>query len=292
MPGRAGAFLSSGGWKLERYNLVSRVMSPISSMKVATWNVNGIRAREAQVLGWVGAERPQVICLQEIKAAPEQVPASLRQLEGYWSYWHGMKGYSGVALLVAKELSPTPPTFTHPPFDIEHRMATVLIGDITIGSVYVPNGGKDFAGKMRFLRALEPYAAAFAASGHPLILGGDMNVTRAEIDVHPRERRAVLCQLPQERAQFARILDAGLVDIGRALHSTDAELFTWWAPWRGMRQRNIGWRLDYLLATQELAKSASSCVVRAETGTSDHAPVVATFHFHHSETAQSDTGRS
>jgi exodeoxyribonuclease-3 len=246
-------------------------------MKIATWNVNGIRAREAQVLSWIEQERPDMVCLQEIKAAPEQVPASLRELEGYWCHWHGMKGYSGVALLVSKQTCSQEPTFSHPLFDMENRIVTTLIGDITVASVYVPNGGKDFAAKMRFLTALEQYAAAFASTGDELILCGDINIARSEIDVHPTQRRTVICQLPQERSQFERILDAGLLDIGRMLDPDNERLFTWWAPWRGMRQRNIGWRLDYLLASAALARRATACVVRRETGTSDHAPVVATF---------------
>ena len=246
-------------------------------MTVATWNVNGIRAREGQVLGWIKEDHPDVICLQEIKAAPEQVPASLRELDDYWCHWHGAKGYSGVALLVARSLCPDRPAFSHPYFDMENRIVSALINGITVASVYVPNGGKNFEAKMRFLAALEQYAAGFATTNDELILAGDMNVARAEIDVHPSERRAVICQLPQERAHFESILSAGLVDVARMLHPEDERLFTWWAPWRKMRERNIGWRLDYLLASPALAKGAISCVVRRDVGTSDHAPVAAMF---------------
>ncbi|MHA3774756.1 exodeoxyribonuclease III [Verrucomicrobiota bacterium sgz303538] len=246
-------------------------------MRIATWNVNGIRARQEQLREWIAQDSPEVVCLQEIKASPEQVPASLRELDGYWSYWHGAKGYSGVALLIRKELCNEPPQFSHPHFDHENRIATVLIGEITIASVYVPNGGKDFRAKMRFLTALEEYVAAFQATGDALVLSGDMNVTRAEIDVHPKERRNVICQLPQERAAFDRILRSGLIDVGRELEPENEGLFTWWAPWRGMRQRNIGWRLDYILASADVANKARSCTVRSEVGTSDHAPVVAAF---------------
>ena len=86
-------------------------------MKVTTWNVNGIRAREAMVLDWLQRERPDVLCLQEIKASPEQVPPSLSALGGYWCYWHGNKGYSGVGLHLSRALFPTQPVFAHPPFD-------------------------------------------------------------------------------------------------------------------------------------------------------------------------------
>jgi exodeoxyribonuclease-3 len=134
-----------------------------------------------------------------------------------------------------------------------------------------------FPGKMRFLAALEAYATGLASTRDALILCGDINIARSEIDVHPKERRAVTGQLPEERSQFQRFLDGGLVDVGRMLDPDNDGLFTWWAPWRQMRQRNIGWRLDYVLASSELAESAKSCVVKRETGTSDHAPVVAEF---------------
>ena len=148
----------------------------------------------------------------------------------------------------------------------------------TVASIYVPNGGKDFAAKMRFLEAMDAYAAEFAAAGEPLVLCGDLNVTRTDMDVHPKERKPrAIGQLPEERALLERIIGRGLVDVQRTLHPDDAELFTWWAPWRNMRQRNIGWRLDYVLASSALAGRAESCVVQREFGTSDHGPVIAVF---------------
>ncbi len=248
-------------------------------MNIATWNVNGIRARQAQVLEWIGKESPDVVCLQEIKATCSQVPAGVCELEGYWCYWHGgAKGYSGVALHVRKEFSPERPCFEHPEFDFESRLVVAHLGELTVASVYVPNGGKDFPAKMRFLEALDAYIAALIAAGRTLVLCGDLNIARAEIDVHPKERDArVTGQLPEERTLFERILSRGLVDVGRALDSNNEGLFTWWPPWRNMRARNIGWRLDYILASESLAKTTTSCVVEAQVGTSDHAPVVAQF---------------
>ena len=246
-------------------------------MKIATWNVNGIRARQAQVHEWIERERPEVLCLQEIKAASDQVPTALCEMEGYWCYWHGVKGYSGVALHVRKDVCSDRPAFSHPPFDVENRIVLTKVGDLTIASIYVPNGGKDFPAKLRFLQALESYAGAFQATGAPLLLCGDLNVARAEIDVHPKERKPrAIGQLPEERALFERLLSRGLVDLGRTLDPDNERMFTWWAPWRNLRQRNIGWRLDYILATESLARAAVSCPVEADVGTSDHAPVVAT----------------
>jgi len=218
------------------------------------------------------------VCLQEIKATPEQIPESLFGVEGYWCYWHGGKGYSGVALHVSKSFTPERPRFDHPAFDYEHRIATVAIGDLTIASIYVPNGGKDFPAKMQFLEAMDTYAAAFAAKSRPLVMLGDMNVARTERDVHPKERKPrAIGQLPEERALIERILSRGFVDVGRQFDPDNDGLFTWWAPWRNMRQRNIGWRLDYVFASTALAARATECVVRADVGTRDHAPAVATF---------------
>ncbi len=247
-------------------------------LKIATWNVNGIRARAAQVHEWIAREQPDVFCLQEIKAAPAQLAPELCELEGYWCYWHGEKGYSGVGLHVRKSTFPERPAFSHPPFDLENRVVTAQMGTLTVASVYVPNGGKDFPGKMRFLEAMESYAGSFRATGAPVIICGDLNVARAEIDVHPKERKPrAIGQLPEERALFARLLDQGLVDVARHLHPDDTALFTWWAPWRNLRQRNIGWRIDYILASQALGERARTFESQREFGTSDHAPLVAVF---------------
>ncbi len=247
-------------------------------MKIATWNVNGIRARHGQLLEWVERDRPHVICLQEIKATIDQLPMGLCDLEGYWCYWHGAKGYSGVGLHVSKERWPERPAFAHPAFDFENRIVTVTIDDLTVASIYVPNGGKDFPAKMRFLESMRALAAQYRADGRTLILCGDLNVARTDMDVHPKERKpSAIGQLPQERALLEQIIGEGLVDLGRALAPEDEGLFTWWAPWRNLRQRNIGWRLDYVLASHELAATATACPVLREIGTSDHAPVVAAF---------------
>ena len=247
-------------------------------MKIATWNVNGIRARQAQVQEWLDAERPDVVCLQEIKATIDQLPVWLCELEGYWCYWHGGKGYSGVALHVSKTIAPERPAFAHPEFDYENRIVTVTLPQVTVASVYVPNGGKDFPAKVRFLAALEEFAKQLHAESSRVVICGDLNIARTDMDVHPKERKpAAIGQLPEEREQLERIIGHGLVDVGRALEPDNDQMFTWWAPWRNMRQRNIGWRLDYLLASQSVYDTVRRCVVQKDIGTSDHAPVLGEF---------------
>ena len=246
-------------------------------MKIATWNVNGIRARQSQLQEWMDTERPDVLCLQEIKASIDQLPVWLCEIEGYWCYWHGSGGYSGVALHVSKGFSPERPRFEHPAFDYENRIVLVRLPQATVASVYVPNGGKDFAAKMRFLASMEEFVVNARPQGD-LVVCGDLNVARTDMDVHPKERKPrAIGQLPEERALLERIIGNGLVDVGRALEPGNDEMFTWWAPWRNMRQRNIGWRLDYVLASESLFTRVKSCGIRRDVGTSDHAPVVAEF---------------
>jgi exodeoxyribonuclease-3 len=247
-------------------------------MKIATWNVNGIRARGAQLQEFLETEQPDVLCLQEIKASTDQLPLWLCEFEGYWCYWHGGKGYSGVALHLRKASFPARPHFYHPEFDYEHRIVTARLPEFTVASIYVPNGGKDFPAKMRFLESLASLAAEYEASGRPLVLCGDLNVARTDMDVHPKERKPnVIGQRPDERALLERIIGHGLVDVHRKMEPQNADLFTWWAPWRNLRQRNIGWRLDLVLASTTIADRTVSCVVQREFGSSDHGPVIARF---------------
>ena len=204
-------------------------------------------------------------------------------MEGYWCYWHGGKGYSGVGLHVSKTLAPERPAFAHPAFDYENRIVTVDlgtdVGDLTVASIYVPNGGKDFPAKMRFLEALDGYAAIVPGGGPRARDLRRLNVARTDRDVHPKERKPrAIGQLPEERALLERIIGRGLVDVGRALDPDNDGLFTWWAPWRNMRaaQHRVAPRLR---ARQRGARARARrrVPVQKDVGTSDHAPVVATF---------------
>jgi exodeoxyribonuclease-3 len=244
-------------------------------LKVATWNVNGIRARAAQVCEWLERDRPDVVCLQELKAEPAQIPEECK-LQDYHAFWHGLRAYSGVSLHVKKDLS-NEVRFEHPVFDMESRIVTAQVGGTVFASVYVPNGGKSYPAKLDFLKSLIFWSRALHESGKSLVLCGDINIARSERDVHPRERKpGIIGQRPEERELFEQLLGDRLVDVGREADPQNDGLFTWWPPWRNMRQRNIGWRLDYLLVSRELAKHVDTCRVLAEVGTSDHAPVMMT----------------
>jgi exodeoxyribonuclease-3 len=255
-------------------------MNPGPMLKLTTWNVNGIRARERDVLALIERERPDVLCLQEVKASIEQVPPALCELPGYHCYWHGHKGYSGVALHLSHAAFPARPEFAHPEFDHETRIVSARAGDLLFASIYVPNGGKDFDAKVRFLDALDAYARDARAAGLRVVLCGDLNVAREERDVHPSLRKPDLIGCtPAERAQLERVIAHGLVDLSRKFQPEDDQLFTWWAPWRNLRQKNVGWRIDYVLCSSVLAERAARCSVDREFGGSDHAPLTAEFDF-------------
>ena len=247
-------------------------------MKISTWNINGVRARESDVYEFLREEQPDVLCLQEVKASAHQVPVSLSGHEGYWSYWHGNKGYSGVAILVRRACCPVRPVFTHPAFDMEQRIVVAELGNLRLASIYVPNGGKELAPKLTFLQELERWAGEHLRHGRDLVLCGDLNVTRTGSDVHTSERDETrLGQTRQERSLFEKLLAHELTDLGRHFAPDDESLFTWWAPWREHRERNIGWRIDYVLASPAMSALAKSCTAQRQFGSSDHGPVSAMF---------------
>ena len=244
-------------------------------MKIGTWNVNGIRKRSSEVLSWIDREEPDVVCLQETKAALAQVPQHILDVAGYHCHWHGHAGYSGVALMLRAKTFGEAPKFVHPPFDMETRIAVAEVGSLVLGSVYGPNGGKDYPAKIAFWKDLVLWAAELREAGKHLVLCGDFNIARLEIDVHPMLRKPMIGQSVEERTLFQQFLSHGLVDVHRRVDPDNDRLFTWWAPWRNLRQRDIGWRLDYVAANEALVDEHVHCVAYRDVGTSDHGPVIA-----------------
>src|SRR5688572_9462305 len=210
-------------------------------MKIATWNVNGIRARQVQLAEWLQRDQPDIVCLQELKAEATQIPDQCK-LDDYHVYWHCRKGYSGVSLHILKRVFAGEPSFRHPDFDMESRIVQVDYGNLVLASVYVPNGGKDYAAKLSFIRRLIDWTQLVHREGRELVLCGDMNIARSDQDVHPKERKFnAVGQRPEERQLFEELLADHLVDVGRAMDPDNPNLYTWWAPWRNLRARNIGW---------------------------------------------------
>ena len=223
-------------------------------MKIATWNVNGIRARQAELQdrGWSECS-PTSCASRKSRRLRISCRCGCAKWKGIGATGTARKGIQASAFMSGNDFAAERPQFEHPAFDYENRIVLVRLPAVTVVSVYVPNGGKDFPAKLRFLDALELFAAEMRADANPIVICGDLNIARADIDVHPKERKPrAIGQLPEERAQLERIIGHGLVDVSRALEPDNDQMFTWWAPWRNMRQRNIGWRLDYLLASQRL----------------------------------------
>ncbi len=249
-------------------------------MRVLTWNVNGIRAREAQVLELLEKEKPDVACFQEIKATTEQLSPNLYGLTGlldYHSFWHGnAKGYSGVSIHLRKSRFASAPKRAHPSFDAESRVVEAHTEREVFVSVYAPNGGKDYDAKIVFFEAMKDYARSFGDK--TVVIMGDINISRTDADVHKTLRiKESVGQKTEERALLEKLIAGGLVDVGRKLSPDDDALFTWWPYWRNARQKNVGWRLDLVLASTALAEKATSHRVLREFGASDHAPVVVDF---------------
>ncbi len=246
-------------------------------MRIGTWNVNGIRARADQFLEWMTTQSPDVACIQETKASSEQVPDHVKNIDGYWSYWHeAQKGYSGVALFLSKSAFPEAPTFVHPAIDMEARIVEAVSGNLRIASVYMPNGGKDYDAKIAFYRAVLAHIEERIAAGDRWIIAGDMNIALTDKDVHPSQLKVdVIGQRPEERQLLQSMIDLGLVDVARQVHPDDDRFFTWWPYWRDARKRNIGWRIDAIYASQTLNWNCTSCDILREFGSSDHAPLMA-----------------
>ena len=157
-------------------------------------------------------ELPDIVCLQELKAELTQLPELLVQRPDYHAFWHCCKGYSGVSLQLKKDTFPDPPVYTHPPFDLESRIVTADLGSLIVASIYAPNGGKDYPGKITFFKALIDWSRELRSRGRELLLCGDINIARTEMDVHPRERNPMkVGQTVEERGLFETLLGAGLL---------------------------------------------------------------------------------
>jgi exodeoxyribonuclease III len=250
-------------------------------MHVVSLNVNGIRAAVRRgLLGWVEGRRPDLICLQEIRATDSQLP--LREFEqlGYESVWNlgSRPGYSGVGILSRARLEPVADALDDPDTEHEGRFLAVRAGEIVVATSYVPNGNSGserLAVKLTHLSALRDWSAQQLAAAGRLLLAGDFNVAAERIDVarptHPTGF------LPSEREAFAALLDLGLADCFRVFHPGEPGHYTWWENWPGARERNLGWRFDYLLASPLLAEELQACRHEREPLLSDHCVVAGEF---------------
>src|SRR4051794_35303814 len=250
-------------------------------MHVVSLNVNGIRAAVRRgLVGWVAERRPDLICLQEIRATSSQLP--LREFEqlGYESVWNlgNRPGYSGVGILSRARFERVADPLDDPATEQEGRFLAVRAGETVVTSSYLPNGNSGperLAVKLTHLHALSEWAEHQLAVGGRLLLAGDFNIAAERIDVarptHPTGF------LPSEREAFAALLELGLVDSFRVFHPGEPGHNTWWENWPGGRERNVGWRFDYLLASPLLAQELQACRHEREPQLSDHCVVAAQF---------------
>jgi exodeoxyribonuclease III len=250
-------------------------------MQVVSLNVNGIRSAVRRgLVGWVAETQPDLICLQEIRATVSQLPSYEFENLGYECVWNlGRRpGYSGVGILSRIPLELVAEPLDDPDTEHEGRFLAVRADETVVATSYVPNGNggtERLAVKLRHLSALRDWAAHQLAATGRLLLAGDFNVAAERIDVsrptHPTGF------LPSERHAFAALLDLGLADCFRVFHPDEPGHYTWWENWPGGRERNVGWRFDYLLASPLLAGELLACRHEREPLLSDHCVVAAEF---------------
>ena len=252
-------------------------------MRIATWNVNGLRS--ALRKGFAGAlERLSLdaLMLQEIRALPSQLPPEWQDPEGWNVWWHPAekKGYAGTATWTRQPLNLLGLGFDGP--DVEGRILRAQAGGIDLINIYLPSGssGPDKqANKNAFLDRLLPWAANWAQSPHPVILAGDLNIAHTENDIHnPKGNANNSGFLPHERAWFTKLLTTGWTDALRHQLGDQQGPYTWWSNRGRARELDRGWRIDYLLCNAAAAARVTQVSVHREYGltVSDHAPVVLT----------------
>lgn len=254
-------------------------------MKLATWNVNSLKVRLPQVLDWLAAQRPDILCLQETKLEDRAFPFPEIEAAGYRAIHHGQKTYNGVAILARAEAQDVVrgiPEFEDP----QARIIAATVADVRIVCAYVPNGqavGSDkFEYKLKWLRALRSWLKDEMARHPRLALLGDYNIAPEDRDVHDPKawRGQVLCSEP-ERDAFRALTALGLADAFRLFEQPE-KVFSWWDYRMLGFQKNMGLRIDHILLSPALAGQCTTCTVdcapRKLERPSDHAPVVAELH--------------
>ncbi len=248
-------------------------------IKLLSWNVNGIRAVQKKgFLEWLEKESPDILCVQETKAAPEQLTKELLTPSGYTSYWNSAerKGYSGVGVYTKNSPVSIENGMGVSAFDGEGRVIRLDYGVFELLNVYFPNGksGKDRLDyKMSFYEAFLERIQALREKNPNIIFVGDVNTAHNEIDLaRPKENSKVSGFLPIERQWIDKAMSAGYVDTFRRLNG-DLVQYSWWDMKSGARQRNIGWRIDYVFVSSEMAASVKNAFIMTDVMGSDHCPV-------------------
>lgn len=258
-------------------------------MKIATWNVNSLRARLPHVSRWLQEQAPDVLCLQELKAPDEDLPRAELEAVGYACAAAGQKTYNGVAVLSKAGAGDVVVGFPHLPADhalnAQRRLLAATVGGVRVVSAYLPNGeavgSEKFAFKLAFFQELRRYLEETLEPSRPFCLCGDFNVAPEAIDVYdPKAWEGQLLCSDEERAALEGVRSVGLVDCFR-LHHTEAGRYSWWDYRMKAFQRKMGLRIDHVWATPSLAERCTASDIDAEPRRwdrpSDHAPVWAEF---------------
>jgi exodeoxyribonuclease-3 len=250
-------------------------------VKIATFNINNVNRRLPNLLAWLAEAKPDIVCLQELKAADADFPAKAILDGGYGAVWQGQRTWNGVAIL-ARNAEPvlTRRALPGDKLDTQSRYIEAAIAGVVVGCLYLPNGnpqpGPKFAYKLAWFERLIAHAAELYGTGLPVVLAGDFNVVPTDADIYPTKSWAKDALLqPESRAAFRRLLDQGWTDAIRACHPAEP-VYTFWDYKRDRWTRDAGLRLDHLLLSADLAKRLVDAgvdrSVRGEPGASDHAP--------------------
>ncbi len=249
------------------------------TLRICSWNVNGLRAalRTGDFQAWLDGTAPDIAGLQEVKARPEQVDEHPWLDAGYEATWHSAEeaGYSGALLLTKRAPASLTLGLETPEFEREGRVIEADYGEFVLLTSYFPNAGRKLARlefKLAYYEAFLERIVALREAGRSTVFMGDLNVAHGEIDVarpNPKETGF----LPVEREWVDRVVASGFVDTFRALHPEEADAYSYWDPWRQRRERNIGWRIDYVFVSEDLAPAVQSAFIEREQLGSDHCPV-------------------
>lgn len=251
----------------------------MGDLTLYSWNVNGLRAAHAKgFLDWFLSRAPDILCVQETKAAEEQLPRELREVEEYHVYFSAAerKGYSGVALYSRPEPVSVKGGFGTPRLDSEGRTLVADYGDFVLFNIYFPNGKQSkerLRYKMEFYDAFLDHAEALRKKGKGVIACGDFNTAHKEIDLaRPKENSKVSGFLPEERAWIDKFIERGYSDTFRMFNQEPGQ-YTWWDLKTRARERNIGWRIDYFFVSAELKDRVKAACILPEVMGSDHCPI-------------------
>jgi exodeoxyribonuclease-3 len=251
-------------------------------MKLATFNINGIRARMPRLLEWLAREQPDVVCLQELKCADDALPIADIEAAGYSAVWHGQKGFNGVAILGRGEEPVLRRTgLPGDPDDTHSRYIEAEVRGLIVASIYLPNGNpvgsEKFDYKLRWMERLAAHADELLAAERPTVLAGDFNVIPEDRDTFStRVMSGDALFQPESQAAYRRIVNQGWTDALRALNPSEERLYTFWDYTAGAWPRDAGFRIDHLLCSPQAADRLHDAGVhkwaRAEEKASDHAP--------------------